>query len=161
MENESVSYLYCCKQIRLHMKRGDWMTHQKLDSSIKQFKRFVNQYPRLCEDIHRNKVSIQSVYEKWMQVGEGDSYWHAFSDEQLKENHHNIASKQTGELMQTIMDATKNMDLNKVQSYVEQVSTAVQNVQEVVESFRKTKEQPQRQFSQPSSRNVLFRRMRD
>jgi|SRR5699024_1519507 len=143
------------------MKRGDWMTHQELDPSIKQFKRFVNQYPRLCEDIHSNKVSIQSVYEKWVQAGENDSYWHSFTNDHFKREENNASSKQTGELIQTIMDATKNMDISKVQSYVEQVSTAVQSVQEIVGNFKKTKESAQGKFSHTPSKNDFFTWMRD
>lgn len=137
------------------------MTHHELDPSIKQFKRFVNQYPRLCADIHSKNVSIQSVYEKWMKVGEDDAYWDTFNNASHKQEENNASTEQTGELIQTIMDATKNMDMNKVQSYVEQVSAAVQSVQEIVESFKKTKESPHRKSYHTSPKNDFFRRMRD
>lgn len=129
------------------------MPKEELDPSVQEFKQFINQYPTLCTDIHLNKVDLQMLYEKWVTDGEEDAYWDMY-----KTNNYNRVNEGSPsmpqadpqaknsddpgkpDLMKTIMQLTKNMDMTKVQKHVEQISEAVLSVQEVVHQFNQKKQ---------------------
>lgn len=140
------------------------MIDQQLDPSIQEFKQFINQYPQLCKDIHSKEMNIQYLYEKWSTLGEDDPYWRRYKQNKSHSGEHKeeeLDASKTSEFVQTLMNATKNMDMAKVQTYVDQMSSAVMSVQEIVQEFNKNKTPPNSLKENTHSKNDFFRWMRD
>ncbi len=137
------------------------MVDQQIDPSIEKFKNFINQYPRICEDIHSNNVSVQALYEKWMTVGEDDPYWLTYNQSSSSTHTNKKEDSNTSDVVQTIMSATKNMDMSKIQTYVEQVSSAVQSVQEVMQQFNNNKDSSSSSTERQHADQKFFQWMRD
>lgn len=143
---------------------------EQLDPSILEFKYFINQYPRLCEDIQRKKTDVQSLYEKWVVLGADDSYWNKYTVEPIDRSDHQEGrsstsptekNANTNDIIQTLIQATENLDMTKVQTYVEQVSTAVDSVQDVVRQFNDPKPGNVDQQRDPHQTNPFFQWMKD
>lgn len=135
------------------------MVDRQIDPSIEKFKIFINQYPKICEDIHSNNVSVQALYEKWVTVGEDDPYWNTYN--QNSSGTHTNEKSSTSDVVQTLMTATKNMDISKFQTYVEQVSSAVQSVQEVMQQFNSDKDASSSTIDSQHANQTFSRWMRD
>lgn len=136
------SYLSKCF---LEIERGDKMSKNNLHPTVTEFKTFINQHPKLIEEIRKGGKSWQEYYEKWVLLGENDSMWEQFkSDKNNKQD-----SENKYEWFGQLMKLTENIDLERVQNQVNQLSGTVATLQEILGEFQK-KEEPspnRRQFS--------------
>jgi hypothetical protein len=125
----------------------------KLDPSVTAFKNFINGKPLLLREIRKSGRSWQEYYEKWVLLGEEDPYWQEFDKADTEDSSTNKDSKEKSEsknfeLMNQIMKLTENIDINKIQGQVANLSKTIGTVQELVDQFQQSKkEQPQK--SQP------------
>lgn len=134
------------------MKWGDLLGNQNLHPTVVDFKNFINNHPKLLKEIRKSGRSWQEYYEKWILLGEDDPYWEVFKHDTEKkeekksgEKEGNVKEKST-ELMNQMMKYAENIDVNKVQGHVHQLSNAIGSVQELLEQFQTSKqpEQPVR-----------------
>ncbi|WP_339227584.1 YlbD family protein [Oceanobacillus sp. FSL K6-2867] len=118
-----------------------------LHPSVVSFKKFINAHPALIKEIRRSGRSWQEYYEKWALLGEEDPYWDEFKVDKHEENLSEEKSTiKNTELVSQLMKYTSNLDVNKMQGQVEQLSKAVTAIQEIVSQFKKTQNnnQPQK-----------------
>lgn len=116
----------------------------QLHPSVEAFKAFVNRHPKLLQEIRRSGRGWQEYYEKWALLEEDDPYWDAFksesrapeTSEEKKET--KSSKKDHSDLIQQIMHYTRNLDAEKMQGQVEQLSSAIGTIQEMLDDFRKT-----------------------
>lgn len=132
------------------------MDEDKLHPTIQEFKSFLKKHPKLIEDVRKNGKSWQEHYEKWVLLGEDDPVWAQYKPEEPKEKKGRNKEKQT-ELFAQLMKLTENVDLNKVQGQVQQLSSTIATVQELLGQFQQSKKTP----TGPATRSQPFHWFRD
>lgn len=120
----------------------------KLHPSVASFKNFINDKPLLLKEIRKSGRSWQEYYEKWVLLGEEDPFWQQYEEEQDTDNSSKSkdskdkSESKNFELMNQIMKLTENIDMNKIQGQVANLSKTIGAVQELVDQFQQTKKQP-------------------
>lgn len=105
------------------------MSNSKLDSSVLEFKAFVNNNKKLLIEIRRSGNSWQSYYEKWIILGEDDSYWEQYTDKNNESNHTET------EFVEKIAKLAEHIDLNKIENRINQFSNTINMIQELISEF--------------------------
>ncbi|SET85985.1 Putative coat protein [Salinibacillus kushneri] len=106
-----------------------------LHPKVEQFKSFVEKHPKLIEHVRTQKGSWQTYYEKWLLYGEEDAYWNQFKDEGTKASSKEKQVKNQ-ELFSKLSNMMNNMDLNKLQDQMNQLSGVISNVQGLIQQFQ-------------------------
>lgn len=119
------------------------MSENGLHPTVTEFKSFINKHPKLIEEIRKSGRSWQEYYEKWVLLGEDDPMWEKFIDKKEK------SSQKKSELFNQIMKLTENIDLEKVQGQVQQLSGTISTLQELLGTFQETKRTNQTYQNQP------------
>lgn len=125
------------------------MGDQKLHPSVEEFKQFVNKHPKLIANLRKKGRPWQEYYEKWVLLGEDDDYWEVFK-ERDGDNKHKArgdkddsndadTKKKNTELFSKFMKMAENVDMDKVQKQVHQLSNTISTVQEAINDFQQTK----------------------
>ncbi|KGX88570.1 spore coat protein YlbD [Pontibacillus litoralis] len=127
------------------------MSEGKLDPSVKEFKAFVQQHPKMVEVVRKKNETWQSYYEKWVLLGEDDEYWNDFKGEvgaeklvednaePTKQTNQQADQDSENQLFTQFMNLIENVDLNKVEGHIHQLSSAIDNVQVLVNQFQDMK----------------------
>lgn len=117
------------------------MTEDDLHPTVSEFKSFINKHPKLIGEIRKSGQSWQEYYEKWVLLEEDDPFWEQFKGENT--TGHKIENKH--EWFGQLMKLTENIDLEKVQEQVGQLSGTVSTLQEILGEFKeKEKHEPKR-----------------
>ncbi|OZU90431.1 hypothetical protein CIL03_04600 [Virgibacillus indicus] len=120
------------------------MSGETLDPTVMQFKQFINEHPKLIENIRRSGRSWQEYYEKWALLGEDDPVWDQYKSEDTKtEKNTGHGKEKNSELFGQLIKMTENMDINKVQKQVHQLSSTISTVQELLDQYQETKKPKQ------------------
>ncbi|WP_080874857.1 spore coat protein YlbD [Oceanobacillus timonensis] len=116
----------------------------QLHPSVEAFKSFVNRHPKLLEEIRKSGKGWQEFYEKWAILDEDDPFWNAYKVEESSgdakpKSQENKKDKKTdhSDLIKQIVDYTQNLDTEKVQGQIEQLSNAIGVVQEIIGDMKK------------------------
>ncbi|UOR12946.1 YlbD family protein [Halobacillus amylolyticus] len=116
------------------------MSEKVLHPSVQQFKNFVDANPNVKSQIRKNHNLIQSYYEKWMILGEEDSFWKSLPKAKSQTNSNKKDwMKQFGDLMQDVNweDVSKHIDdLDGAIGQIQQLITTVQR-----ENQKKTRQE--------------------
>lgn len=120
---------------------------------ILAFKEFINEHPKLRSEIRKNGRSWQEYYEKWVLLGEDDPMWEKYRDNENEDNS-NEKSGNKSELFGQLLKMTENIDIEKVQKNVQQLSGTIGTIQEMLTEYQRNKTPEQPQQSDPFS---LFR----
>ncbi|WP_085992496.1 YlbD family protein [Oceanobacillus senegalensis] len=122
------------------------MKEQELHPSIVSFKHFVNNHPALLRELRKSGRSWQEYYEKWALLGEDDPYWDQFMEKSESTKHTETKSNEKNfELISQIMKLTENIDINKIQGQVSNLSKTIGTVQELVNQFQESKQEKSRE----------------
>ena len=117
---------FICIKNKLMFKNGvREVDNENLHPTIIEFKRFVNQHPKLLEEIRKSGRSWQEYYEKWVLLGEEDQMWDQFTTS-------NKQSSRNTDMIKQIVKLTENIDLNKVQQHVSELSGTVSTLQSLL-----------------------------
>ncbi|API93777.1 MULTISPECIES: YlbD family protein [Virgibacillus] len=123
------------------------MSDRHLHPSVTAFKQFINKHPKLIEDVRKSGRPWQDVYEKWALLGEDDPYWDKFKQTDTNKNkskkEHNQTNENNKELFSQLLKMAESMDLDKIQRQVEQFSSSVTTIQEIISQFKQTKDTKQ------------------
>ncbi|HEX6594819.1 MAG TPA: spore coat protein YlbD [Bacillota bacterium] len=115
------------------------MSENNLHGTVKEFKQFINEHPKLREEIRRSGRTWQEYYEKWILLGEDDAMWEPYKNEKNT----STEKEKNPELFQHLLKIVDKMDFDKVQKNVHQLNETVSILQEVVGQF-KNQQRPQR-----------------
>ncbi|WP_077325962.1 YlbD family protein [Virgibacillus siamensis] len=96
-----------------------------LDPSVKEFKTFMNNHPKLIEEVRRNGREWQEYYEKWALLDEDDPFWDEYKERNRTGGKH-------PEFFSKMMDMTEKMDAEKVQKQVKQLNQTISIIQEML-----------------------------
>lgn len=116
------------------------MMSDLLHPSIKSFKLFINNHPKLLKEIRANGYSWQTYYEKWALLGEDDLFWEAYKAEaetntNIKKEKEKEVTKKLGkhtEIIGQLLKYTEHIDLNQVQKQMQSLSKTIATIQEVL-----------------------------
>ena len=127
------------------------MSDNQLDPSVEEFKAFVRRHPKLVSQVKEQGESWQPYYEKWVLLGEEDSFWNSYREDggsvRSKKGETEVNQKQSTnsdenqEFMGQLMGIVEKVDLNKVQEHIQQLNGAVQNIQSLIGQFQDMKKQ--------------------
>jgi len=124
------------------------MSGNDLHPSVQQFKDFVNKHPKLVKEVKDQGASWQPYYEKWVLLGEEDSFWDPYREEEAVQPKNTDEKKKeessednNQEFIGQLMSMAEKVDLNKVQGHIQQLNSAVQNIQSLVGQFQDMKKQ--------------------
>lgn len=105
------------------------MSENELHPTVIEFKKFINEHPKLITEVRKNGDPWQYYYEKWVLLGETDPSWEKFK------NKNKETKKTTPELFDQLMKLAENIDLNKVQKHVQQFNKMLPTIQAVLNEF--------------------------
>jgi len=124
------------------------LVDHKIHPSVQEFKQFINKHPKLIANLRKKGRPWQEYYEKWILLGEEDDYWERFkelnTDEMGKKQESNVeneddSKKKNMELFSQLLKKAENMDMDKVQKQVHQLSSTISTVQEAIGQFQQNK----------------------
>jgi superfamily II DNA helicase RecQ len=124
------------------------MGNSSLDPKIQQFRDFINQHPKLRKEIRRTGRSWQEYYEKWMLLGEEDAYWNDYKEDEESRNSEDN-EKNKSEFLNQLMKYAENMDIDKVQKQVHQLSSTIATIQELIDQHQGAKKGSRHEESNP------------
>ncbi|UOQ93060.1 YlbD family protein [Halobacillus shinanisalinarum] len=115
------------------------MSEKVLHPSVQQFKKFVDANPNVKSQIRKNHNLIQSYYEKWMILGEEDSFWKSLSKAKSQTNSNKKDwMKQFGELMQDV-------NWEDVSKHIDDLDGAIGQILQLISNMQREKEKKTRQ----------------
>jgi hypothetical protein len=117
------------------------MSNKELHPTVRQFREFINKHPGLRKEIRRTGRTWQEYYEKWLLLGEEDDFWDEFKKDQPEEK----SSKKDdnkAELFKQMLKITENLDMDKVQKQVNQLSGTISTIQELFDQYQGSKSGP-------------------
>lgn len=104
-----------------------------LHPTIIQFKEFINRHPELLKQIRKSGSSWQEYYEKWTLLGEEDEFWEEYKSISAEGSNKN----QQINFIRELTKLKDNMDINKIQQQVAQLSDVVSFVQHLLKEYNK------------------------
>ncbi|SHF48917.1 Putative coat protein [Ornithinibacillus halophilus] len=117
---------------------------------VAAFKEFINKHPKLRQEIRKNGRSWQEYYEKWVLLGEDDPMWEQFhSESDDKKSDEKTEGK--SELFSQLLKLTENVDIDKVQKNVQQLSGTIGTIQEMLSQYQENKNPKQPRQNDPFS----------
>jgi alpha-L-arabinofuranosidase len=116
-----------------------------LHPSVQQFKQFVKKHPLLIKEVREGKKTWQDFYEEWTILGENDEIWLKFAEEENELN--DAEASEAEKLSETIddkdasqigdlMSLLKNVNLNDIQSHIQNLSGIMNTVQGLLQTFQ-------------------------
>ncbi|GGA83741.1 YlbD family protein [Ornithinibacillus halotolerans] len=114
------------------------MSENNLHPTVHQFRKFINDHPKLRKEIRKTGRSWQEYYEKWVLLGEEDSYWDKFKEE-IPTTTSNNNEDNKSELFNQFMNYMEKVDIDKVQKQVHQLSGTIGTIQELIDQFQGSK----------------------
>lgn len=112
------------------------MSQKNLHPTIHQFREFINRHPKLRKELRKTGRSWQEYYEKWILLGEEDDYWAVYKND-------DSASKEKdegkAELFSQLLKYAENIDIDKVQKQIHQLSGTIGTIQELIDQYQGTK----------------------
>lgn len=115
------------------------MSEQKLDPTVLAFKTFINNHPKLITEIRKNGRSWQEYYEKWLLLGEDDSFWDTYKESDVDSESKSESGGKKAELFSQIVKLTNQIDFDRVQNQVSQLNETLSTVQELINQYKKSK----------------------
>ncbi|WP_343753586.1 YlbD family protein [Lentibacillus halophilus] len=123
---------------------------ENLHPSVKDFKDFLQRHPTLVEKVRRSGKGWQETYEKWALLGEDDPMWDKYRGKQESTSTPKDGKR---EIMDRLIHMSENIDMDKFQSQVDNINSAISTVQELLHQFQPS-DQSHRQPFGSSFRNT-------
>ena len=104
-----------------------------MESRLDEFRKFVNKYPKIKDDVKNGKKSWQALYEDWVMLGEDDHTWDTYKENNTKTD---VGNKKLDELLttsniKTVIDYVKKINPDTLSKTL----NTVQKVLQITQSF--------------------------
>lgn len=125
----------------------------KLHPKVIEFKDFVKRHPKIKNVVRSKEKTWQEIFEEWYMFGEEDDMWEEYKtnssetektstkSKAIKNTESTKKSKKDSDFMAQVFSMIKNIDMNDLQSHINNVSGAISNVQQLIEQFQGLKNQ--------------------
>lgn len=119
------------------------MSTNSLHPSVQRFKDFVDDHPKVKEQLRKNHKLIQSYYEKWILLGENDPFWDSLPAVKKEASHNKIDwFKQLGELMEDI-------DWKEVSRHIDELNGAIGQFQQLISNVKRDANKNRKEIENP------------
>ncbi len=134
------------------------MDDSKLHPSVREFKQFLKDNPKVVRDVRLGKKTWQDLYEDWSLLGEKDERWTEYKDDaKMTETvEENPPKGEKIELVSQLFNQLKNMDPEQIQKQISNISQALGAIQGVISQFQSSSgknEQSQSPSAPPASKH--------
>ncbi len=127
------------------------MDDSKLHPSVRDFKLFLKDNPKIVREVRMGKKTWQEIYEDWSLLGDEDDVWNEYKEKKQTEEDTEKTNK--GEFMSQILNQLKKMDPDQIQKQIGNFSQALGAIQGVISQFQSSgqteKEPPPVQNNHP------------
>ncbi|GIO26041.1 YlbD family protein [Ornithinibacillus bavariensis] len=114
------------------------MSDNQLHPTVRQFRDFINRHPSLRKEIRRTGRTWQEYYEKWSLLGEDDEFWDVYKKDSSEEKT-TKKDDSKADLFKQLVKLTENIDIEKVQKQIHQLSGTISTVQELIDQYQGSK----------------------
>lgn len=111
------------------------MSEKELDTSIREFKGFLTNHPKLIRKVRKSGESWQPYFEKWVLLGETDPCWDRYKQDG-EEN-----KKQSTNFMDKLRKWTESTDMDQIQDHVKQWDHTITIIQGMLNQFLESKQE--------------------
>ena len=135
------------------------MDDSKLHPSVREFKQFLKDNPKIVRDVRLGKKTWQDLYEDWSLLGENDERWTEYKDGNSKEPEAKAETPQKGEkieLISQLFSQLKNMDPEQIQKQIANISQALGAIQGVISQFQSSSGKNEQQSPSPPASKHPF-----
>lgn len=135
------------------------MDDSKLHPSVREFKQFLKDNPKIVRDVRLGKKTWQDLYEDWSLLGENDERWTEYKDGNSKEPEAKEETPQKGEkieLISQLFSQLKNMDPEQIQKQIANISQALGAIQGVISQFQSSSGKNEQQPPSPPASKHPF-----
>ena len=133
------------------------MDDSKLHPSVREFKQFLKDNPKIVKDVRLGKKTWQDLYEDWSLLGDKDERWTEYMDDDKAEVPEAVEeSPQKGdkiELVSQLFSQLKNMDPEQIQKQIANISQALGAIQGVISQFQSSSGKNDPPPSAPASKH--------
>ncbi|KMY49330.1 spore coat protein YlbD [Peribacillus loiseleuriae] len=115
--------------------------------SVDKFKEFVRTHPGLTNQVKVGKYSWQQLFEEWYLLGGSHEKWIPYIEEKKDQKVEETKSTDTGDMVSTLVNTFKNMDVAQIQQYISNANQALGAIQGILTSFqgdKSVKEEPKK-----------------
>ncbi|WAA10606.1 spore coat protein YlbD [Fervidibacillus albus] len=113
------------------------MANKKLHPSVQKFKRFIQTHPLIVKEVRKGNYSWQELFEEWYLLGENDPKWKAYTTEREMEEHRQTKEDDTFAFFQQLAKTLKNVDLEKIQTYMKNLNEAIGTIQGILSEWQR------------------------
>ena len=135
------------------------MDDSKLHPSVREFKQFLKDNPKIVRDVRLGKKTWQDLYEDWSLLGENDERWREYKDGNSEEPEAKEETPQKGEkieLISQLFSQLKNMDPEQIQKQIANISQALGAIQGVISQFQSSSGKNEQQPPSPPASKHPF-----
>ncbi|MDG4655809.1 YlbD family protein [Ectobacillus antri] len=122
--------------------------------SVQKFKEFVRNHPKMIYEVRNGSKTWQQFYEEWYLLGENDPIWQVYKQDGEQES---VAAAQesvvAAGVMGQVMSFIKNINMDQVQYHLNNVTSTIGSVQQVIQQFKGSASD---QNSTPQQNNPFF-----
>jgi hypothetical protein len=113
------------------------MNPENLHPSVENFKLFVQKNPRIVQEVRQGRKSWQELYEDWSIFGEEHQTWREINalEPIVKTTAEQVKSENKNDFMNQVLGYFKKLDMDQVQSQMNNLSSALTTVQGVIGQF--------------------------
>ncbi|ASN05874.1 spore coat protein YlbD [Virgibacillus necropolis] len=110
------------------------MSERGINSSILEFRDFINTHPQLVKKVRKSGESWQPYYEKWVLLGESDPYWDKYKEGSKKNSNES-------NVMEKLRKWTEDVDMDQIQDKVKQWDQTISIFQGMLTQFKEDKQE--------------------
>ena len=111
-------------------KEGDGV-----NTSVQQFKVFMEQHPLLLQEVRQGKRTMQETYEQFILLGADDPSWHKYHAA-TKNKEKETNQEEAGHLTKKIWKHIEKLDMNQLESHINDLNGAIENVVVLIDQFK-------------------------
>lgn len=127
-----VLHIYCFLMIEVIK-----MDAQNLHPSVDNFKQFVQKNPKIVQEVRQGRKNWQELYEDWVIFGEDHETWREINEQPsvAKSNTETVKTENKTDFMNQVLGYFKKLDMDQVQTQMNNLSSALTSVQGVISQF--------------------------
>lgn len=119
----------------------------QMDPSLRDFKAFVKQHPKLVQEVRSGRATWNGLYQDWVILGDDDQYWGIYDHSPNEANPSDSESSSifpssaqgllnSNQTVSSILKTLGQMNVNDLQNHLSQFSGVMGNVQELLNQFQ-------------------------
>ncbi len=109
---------------------------ENLHPSVSSFKKFAQSNPAIVQEVRSGKRTWQELYEDWHVLGEGHESWQEVTEGAPVVKATEESTEEKSDFLNQVLGYLKKMDMNQVQSQMNNLSSALATVQGLVGQFQ-------------------------